>query len=294
MVVLIALGANLGIGVAKLVAALATGSGSMMAEAIHSFADCGNQGLLLVGESRGLNPADDRHPMGYSREAYFWAFLVAVVLFTLGGVFSVYEGIHKLRDQHAIEHVGWALGVLGVSLVLEGVSLMAALRATKVARAGEPLLCWARRTGDVDLLVVTFEDIAAQAGLAVAFVAVLLAAITGDTRYDAAGSIIVGLILLVVAVFIGAQMRRLIVGFTAEPRTYDAIRAVWGEHDFEVLRVIAIWSGPGKVMVALKVVPKDRSVAAGVLIQRMNAAETAVRARVPEVAWQFVEPDFEA
>lgn len=292
-VVLIALAANLGIALAKLGAAVATGSGSMMAEAIHSFADCGNQGLLLLGAARGRRPPDERQPMGYGREAYFWAFLVAVVLFTLGGVFSVYEGVHKLLDPHPLEHAGWALAILGVSLVLEGVSLAAALRSTKAARGETGLLSWARRTGDVDLLVVTFEDIAAQAGLVAASAAILLAMATGDTRFDAAGSIVVGVVLLVVAVFVGAQMRRLIVGFTAEPATYDAVRAVWGEHGFDVIRAIAVWSGPGKLMVALKVVPRDRTQAADALIGRMNAAEAAVRARVPEVAWQFVEPDLE-
>ena len=290
-VVVIALCANLGIALAKLAAAVATRSGSMLAEAIHSFADCGNQGLLLLGASRARRPADAQHPLGYGREAYFWAFMVAVVLFTLGGAFSLYEGIDKLRHPHPLEHAGWALAVLGVSLALEGASLLAALRAAQAARGSHGLLAWARRTGDVDLLVVTFEDIAAQAGLLAAAAAIGLATATGDVRYDAAGSIVVGVILLVVAVFVGAQMRRLIVGYTAEPETYDGVRAAWDEHGFDVLRTIAVWSGPGAVMVAVKVVPRDRSVSAEELIRRINAGEAAVRARVPEVAWLFVEPD---
>lgn len=290
-VVLIALFANLGIALAKLVAALATGSGSMMAEAIHSFADCGNQGLLLVGSSRSARPPDERHPAGYGREAYFWAFLVAVVLFTLGGVFSLYEGVEKFRHPHALEHAGWAIGVLAFALVIEGYSLWAALKAAKSARGDRSLMAWARETGDVDLLVVTFEDIAAQAGLVIALIAVVLAVATGDTRFDAAGSCAVGVVLLVVAVFIGAQLRRLIVGFSAGPDTHAALREVWAAHGFDILRAIAVWSGPGRITVALKVAPRDRAVGAAAMIASINAAETAMRARLPEVAWQFVEPD---
>lgn len=292
-VVLIALFANLGIAIAKVIAAAATKSGSMLAEAIHSFADCGNQGLLLLGASRSARPADARHPLGYGREAYFWAFLVAVVLFTLGGLFSLNEGIHKLRDPHPLENEGWALGVLGVSLVIEGVSLAVALKAANAARGADSLVAWARKSADVDLLVVTFEDIAAQAGLTIAFIAVLLASWTGDSRYDAVGSLLVGVVLLVVAVFVGAQMRRLIVGFSADSRTHETISRVWGEHGFDVLRAIVVWSGPGKLTVSLKVVPRDRSIPAGDLMRKINAAEAAVRSNVPEVAWQFVEPDFE-
>ncbi|MCE9637268.1 MAG: cation diffusion facilitator family transporter [Planctomycetes bacterium] len=292
-VVLMALGANFGIAVSKLVAAVFTGSGSMMAEAIHSFADCGNQGLLLLGAARSAKPANEHHPLGYGREAYFWAFLVAVVLFTLGGAFSVYEGVEKLRHPHELEHVGWAVGVLALSVVLEGMSFLAAWRAVAKVRRGRSLLSWARSTGDVDLLVVTFEDIAALAGLTLALVAVLAAWATGNTMYDAVGSIFVGLVLLTVAVFVGAQMRRLIVGFSAEPSTQEAVRGVWSEHGFDVLRMIAVWSGPGSVTVSLKVLPRDLSVNARALIDRMNAAESDVRRRVPEVTWQFVEPDIQ-
>jgi cation diffusion facilitator family transporter len=293
-VVVIALLANLGIAVAKLVAALATGSGSMLAEAIHSFADCGNQGLLLVGASRSAKPPDERHPLGYGREAYFWAFMVAVVLFTLGGLFSIYEGVEKLRHPHDLDHAGWALGVLGFALVVEGYSLMQALKAARQARGDASLLRWGRRTADVDLLVVTFEDLAAQAGLVLAFAAILLTLWTGDTRFDAAGSLAVGLVLLVVAVFVGAQMRRLIVGFSAEETTYATLREVWDGHGFDVLRAIAVWSGPGTLMVAVKVRCRDHALTGTELVGRLNAGEAAVRGRLPEVRWQFAEPDAEA
>jgi cation diffusion facilitator family transporter len=290
-VVIIALVMNGAIATAKLIAAIATASGSMMAEAIHSYADCGNQGLLLLGASRAKQPADRRHPLGYGREAYFWAFMVAVVLFTVGGSFSIYEGIHKLADPHELENWQWAVGVLVVALVLEGVSLAAALKAAKEVRGDRSLMNWARTSGDVDLIVVTFEDIAAQAGLALALVAVLLTVWTGRTEFDAAGSIVVGVLLLVVAVFVGAQMRRLIVGWTADEKTYETLRRVWGEQGFDVLHAIAEWSGPSQITVAVKVKPRDLTVSAAALIERINAGELAVRAALPQVAWQFVEPD---
>jgi cation diffusion facilitator family transporter len=290
-VVVLALLANGGIAAAKFVAALATGSGSMMAEAIHSAADCGNQALLLVGAARAAKAPDEAHPLGYGREAYFWGMLVAVLLFSVGGLFSVYEGVHKLLDPHALDNVGWAIGVLAFSLVLESVSLKAAWNEVKKAKGGTPLFRWARETGDVDLLVVMFEDLAAEAGLVLAFVAVLLASLTGVTAFDAAGSIAVGIVLLVVAVFLGAQIRRLIVGFAVDAKMRDAIAAVWRKHGFEVFRVIAVWTGPHKIMLAVKVhLPSDeRDVRR--MTERLNEAEKAVRTEFPQIAFSFVEPD---
>jgi cation diffusion facilitator family transporter len=290
-VVLIALFANGGIAAAKFVAALATKSNSMMAEAIHSAADCGNQGLLLLGGSRAEKPADERHPLGYGREAHFWALMVAVVLFTVGGLFAIYEGVAKLSDPRPLEQPIWAVGVLVFAIALETYSLTAAWNAVKVARGDLPLMAWARRTGDVDLLVVMFEDIAAEAGLVLALAAVSLTWATGDSRWDGAGSIAVGAVLLVVAVYVGAQMRRLIVGSAADPATMDAVRGVWDRAGFDVVRAVGVWSGPGKVLVAMKVRPREGGLSAEKLIARINETEKAVRAAVPEVGHQFVEPD---
>jgi cation diffusion facilitator family transporter len=290
-VVVLALLANGGIAAAKFVAALATGSGSMMAESIHSAADCGNQALLLVGAARAEKPRDASHPLGYGREAYFWGMLVAVMLFTLGGGFSVYEGIHKLLDPHDIEHLQWAIGVLLFSLVLETVSLKAAWNAVRAAKKEKTLLEWARTTGDVDLLVVMFEDLAAEAGLALALVSVLLAHFTGSSAFDAGGSIAVGLVLLVVAVFLGAQIRRLIVGYSVDEEIRTRIRRLWSEAGFEVLGLIAVWTGPHKVMVAVKVKPPESERDAAGLLARLDAAEKSVRSALPEIAFSFVEPD---
>ena len=290
-VVLVALAANLAISIAKLAAALATRSGSMLAEAIHSFADSGNQGLLLVGDARASRPASERYPMGYGREAYFWALLVAVLLFTLGGVFSAYEGIHKLAHPEPISHVGWAIAVLGISLVLEGASFRTAWAEVGRVRGKRRLFGWARETGDVNLLVVAFEDLAALIGLAIALVAVGLTSITGDPIYDAVGSCALAGLLLAVAVFLGSQVRRLITGHTVGPELSAVLDEVWTAHGFKVLRLAAVWAGPHKMTVATKVCPADQTITAAVLIDRINAAEAAVRARVPEVTLQFSEPD---
>lgn len=290
-VVLLALAANGGIAAAKFVAAVVTGSGAMMAEAIHSSADCGNQALLLVGAARAKKPATEEHPLGYGREAYFWGMLVAVMLFTVGGSFSVYEGIHKLLDPHELENEGWAIGVLLFSFVLETISLRAAWGEVRKAKGDRGFFAWARTTGDVDLLVVTFEDLAAEAGLALALTAVVLAHFTHVTAFDAAGSIGVGLVLLAVALFLGTQIRRLIVGYTVEAEIRERIRGIWLEQGFELFRLIAVWIGPHKVMVAVKVKLPEGEKDARRLVERINAAEDAIRAAIPEIAFSFVEPD---
>ncbi len=292
-VVILALLANGGIAAAKFVAALFTGSGAMLAEAIHSAADCGNQGLLLLGSARARRPADERYPLGYSREAYFWGLMVAVVLFTIGGLFSVYEGVHKLFDPHELEYAGWAIGVLVVAVGLESVSLSAAWREYSRVRGSASLLGWAATTGDVDLLVVVFEDLAAEAGLLIALAAVGLTWATGDTRFDAAGSLGVGIVLLAVAVFVASQVRRLIVGSAADAATRDGIRRVWESRGFTVLKLIAVWTGPGRVLIAAKVCATDVSLDVATLVTRINETEQQVRAAHPEVAYQFVEPDME-
>jgi cation diffusion facilitator family transporter len=290
-VVLLALAANGGIAAAKFAAAAATGSGAMMAEAIHSAADCGNQALLLVGAARAKKPPTEEHPLGYGREAYFWGMLVAVMLFTVGGSFSVYEGVHKLLDPHELENEGWAIGVLLFSFVLETISLRAAWGEVRKAKGSRGFFEWARTTGDVDLLVVTFEDLAAEVGLGLALAAISLAHFTHVTAFDAAGSIGVGLVLLTVAVFLGAQIRRLIVGYTADPEIRSRVASVWHAHGFTVLRLIAVWTGPHKVMLAVKVKVPEEAEDARRLAERINVAEAAIRATIPEIAFSFVEPD---
>jgi cation diffusion facilitator family transporter len=290
-VVVIALVANLGIALAKLAAALVTHSGSMLAEAIHSFADTGNQGLLLVGDSRAQRPANDRHPMGYGREAYFWAMLVAVMLFTLGGLFSAYEGVHKLQHPEPLKHIGWAVGVLVFAVVIEAGSCKAAWNEYRRVSQGLPLFRWARTTGDVNLLVVVFEDLAALLGLFIALVALLITWATGLAVFDALGTLVLAALLLGVALFLGSQVRRMITGHSVGPELRAQLEEVWTAHGFRLLRLVAVWAGPNQMTVASKVLPVEKGLSAVQLIARINAAETAVRERLPQVTMQFSEPD---
>ncbi len=290
-VVVFALFANLGIAIAKTVAAVITKSGAMLAEAIHSYADTGNQVLLLIGGARAKREPDERHPLGYGRESYFWALLVAVFLFSAGGLFSAYEGWHKLHEPEMIQSPGWAISVLLLGVVLEGGSLWVAWRECKRVRGTMGLLPWARRTGDVNLLVVTFEDLAAMAGLIIALLAVLLTMWTENPLCDAIGTLVLAVLLLTVALFLGAQVRRLIAGSAASPELAEEVRGIWHAHGFEVPRMIAVWSGPGQILVACKVKPNDLDVSAQETIDRVNAAEAAVRAQVEELGFLFSELD---
>src|SRR3954464_3281563 len=188
--------ANLGIALAKLGAALYTHSGSMLAESIHSFADCGNQMLLYLGLKQAQKPADAKHPLGYGRETYFWSFVVALLLFSMGGVFSIYEGWHKLHDPAALNKAWVALLVLGTSIALESGSLMGCLREIKKLRGQRSLAYWVRNTRNAELVVVLGEDVAALVGLGLAFVFVALAAATGKPVFDAIGSIVIGVVLV--------------------------------------------------------------------------------------------------
>ena len=284
--------ANGGIAIAKLVAAVVTGSGAMLAESVHSFADTGNQGLLLLGHHRAKQPADERHPLGYGREAYFWAMLVAGLLFTMGGLFSLNEAIHKLNHPEPLKSPEWAIGVLVVGLFLEGYSLRAAWLEFGARRGRRGLMRWARHTGDVNLLVVLFEDMAAMAGLVIALIAVVLTTITGDPLYDALGTAVIGVLLLVVAVFLGAQLRRLIAGFTVDEETRDDIRRIWHTNGFDVLQLIAVWIGPQRMIVVMKVRPRAEIANPGHLVLRLNEVEELVRDQYPQIMWHFVEPEF--
>jgi cation diffusion facilitator family transporter len=291
-VVWLALLANVGIAAVKLVAALLTRSGAMLAEAVHSFADSGNQILLLLGQRRGRRAPDAQHPLGYGRESFFWALLVAALLFVLGGAFSLSEGVHKLRAAEPLRHALAAVAVLLLACVLEGLSLRAAWRESRRMRRGRSLLSWARRTGNVNVLVVVCEDLAALTGLAVALVAVVLSLLTGDPLYDALGSCVIGVLLLLVAVFLGSQVRRLIIGLSAGADVREGIEAIWARHGYEVLGLYAIWDGPDRILVACKVRPGDTGLDIATLMRELNEIENEVRAAYPEVAFHFVEPDF--
>jgi len=288
--VLYALAANFGIFVAKAVAAAITGSSSMLAEAIHSLADCGNQGLLLVGmRQAGRAPSRD-HPLGYGNVVYFWAFLVSVLLFSVGGLFSIYEGMHKLSATEPLTWPGVAIGVLLVAIVLESLSLAGCVREIRKVARGRSLWRFFRESRNTELIVVLGEDIAALVGLVFALVAVLLALLTGNPVFDAAGSIAVGVLLIVVAVLLAVEIKALITGQSAEPAVEKEMRAfLTGRPEVaEIFSLLTLQMGEG-VMVAVKA--RMAAASAQELVDSINRVEADMRRAFPEVRWMFFEPD---
>lgn len=283
---------NVFIASIKGVAAFVTGSGSMAAETVHSFADCGNQLLLLLGVRQTQRPADSLHPMGYGRALYFWSFMVAMLLFSGGGVFSVYEGLHKIREPEPLEHVGIGVAILFVSLAIEGGSTLSNVREMNARRGAKPFMGYLRDTKDSDLIVVFGENAAASLGLVLAAASLGLAAWTGDPRWDGAGSVAIGLVLIGVAVFLAREVQSLLVGESADPDIHAGVvaAAVDHPHILRILSLITIQQGPGEVMVAVKV-HLTPSLTVAEACDVINVFEAAVRARNPDVAWLFVEPD---
>ncbi len=283
---------NVIIAVAKLGAALITGSGALLAEAIHTFADCGNQLLLLKGVKEGKRPPDAAHPLGYGRTVYFWSFMVALLLFTGGGVFSIYEGVHHFLHPEPIESAGVAVGILLFSLALEGWATLGNIKEMNGRRGQTSFFQFLKNTKDSDLVVVFGENAAAVLGLGFALVAVGLASVTGDSRFDALGSLGVGVILVGVAVFLAVEVKSLLVGEAADPEISAAVTDVAGAHaDIErVLACITMQQGPGEVLVAVKL--KMRTGLDGAqLVRAINEFEAELQSRRPEVRWSFVEPD---
>ena len=283
--------ANLGIALAKLAAALYTNSGSMLAESIHSFADCGNQVLLYLGLKQAQKPADDKHPLGYGRITYFWSFIVALLLFSMGGLFSINEGWHKLHESEPLNKAWVALTVLAVSVALEFGSLLGCLREIKKLRGERSLAYWVRNTRNAELVVVLGEDLAALVGLVLAFVFVALAAATGNTVFDAIGSIVIGVVLIFVSVFIAVRIKGLIVGRSAEEDLQEALEAqIAAEPGIaELYNAITIQMGP-QVMLAVKV-RMTPGLSIEEAVKCLNELERNIKAKFPEVAWCFVEPD---
>jgi cation diffusion facilitator family transporter len=287
-----ALAANVGIAVIKYAAAAFTGSGSMFAEAIHSTADCGNQLLLLFGHRQSRRPPSALHPMGSGRAINFYSLLVALLLFFVGGAFSVYEGIHRLIVREPLQHVFVALVVLGISVVLEALSLYGAMREIRAGAPTHSLWRWFRETRESDLLVVAGEDIAALAGLAIAFVAVLLTVITGNSVWDACGSIGVGLLLMLIAWLVAREVKSMIVGESASPERRRDIEAfLRGRPEIRsIINLITLqWGKEVVVAVQAEMIDYEQSRA---MVEAINVIEADLQARFPEVRWVFFEPDF--
>jgi len=287
-----ALGANLGIAATKFVAAGFSGSGSMLAEAIHSLADSGNQVLLLVGGSKAKREASQNHPFGYGRQRYIYAFMVSIVLFSIGGLFSVYEGIQKLQHPHELELFWLPLVILGVSIVLESFSLRTALREVSHDRGDLSLVEYIRHAKAPELPVVVLEDIAALAGLVLAFLGVGLTALTGNPMWDALGTLAIGLLLVAVAFVLGAETSSLLIGEGATQADYDSIIGALEGTD-GVLGIIhskTLYLGPDELMLAAKIAVDPGATAAQIALV-IDAAEERIRAAVPATRVIYLEPD---
>ncbi len=283
--------ANFCIAIAKTWAAWLTGSGSMLAEAIHSYADTGNQVLLYLGLRQSRRPPDSEHPLGYGKLSYFWSFIVALMLFSLGGLFSIYEGVHKYNHPEALSQLWVAISVLILAIFLEGASLFGCLREIKKIRGERPFREWLKHTRNSELVVVLGEDIGAQLGLFLALGFLITAAVTGDPVYDALGSISIGVVLLVISVFIALRVRSLLVGRSADPQVQELIEEiiVAQEGIEKIFNIITIQFGPDTMLAAKVKMTPGRDLESA--IADINALERTLKERIPKLAWCFVEPD---
>jgi cation diffusion facilitator family transporter len=290
--VLAALFANLGLAIAKFVGWTFTGAASMLAEAVHSVADTGNQALLLWGAASAERAPTEDHPFGFARDRYFWAFVVALVIFTLGSLFAIYEGVSKLQHPHALTNPGWAVAILSAGIVMEGLSFRMAVIEGRVQKGSRDWWAFIRQTKSPELPVVLLEDLGALLGLVVALSGIGLATLTGDARYDAAGSIAIGVLLGLIATVLAVEMRSLLLGEAASPEDRQAIRDAIARTP-AIERVIHMRTqhfGPDQLLVALKAHFTEGLSMEGIA-DGINDAEAAIREAVPAAALIFIEPD---
>ena len=284
--------ANLGIAVAKFAAFLVTGAASMLAEAIHSLADTGNQGLLILGGARAKQQATPEHPFGFGRERYFWAFVVAMVLFSLGSVFAVHQGIDKLRHPHDVTSPAVAIAILVLAIALESWSFRTAIVASESIRGDKSWWSFIRHSKSPELPVVLLEDLGALLGLVIALVGVTLAAVFGDPRFDAIGSIAIGALLGVIAAVLAVEMKSLLIGESAATEIRDAIQRSIEESPAvrNMIHMRTLHLGPDELLVAVKV-EFDAGLDLPGLTSAIDDLESAIRRQTPIARVIYVEPD---
>lgn len=285
--------ANLGIAIAKFAGFLITRSAGLLAESAHSLADTGNQALLMFGSRRGKRPADAAHPFGYGPERYFWAFVVALVLFSMGGLFALYEGIQKLRHPHEINNAIVAYVILVVAIGLETFSLRTAVKESNHVRPkGESWWQFIRRAKMPELPVVLLEDIGAEIGLFFALAGLTLSEITGNPRWDAAGSIAIGLLLVVIAIVLAIEMKGLLIGEAAsDDNLAKIVHSLEDSPDVNsLIHVRTLHMAPDELLVAAKM-DFDHDFDAEQTARAIDAAEARLRAAVPEATIVYIEPD---
>lgn len=285
---------NVLIASSKGFAAFMTGSGSMLAETIHSFADCANQGLLLMGVKQAQRPADQKHPLGYGRSVYFWSFMVAMLLFSIGGMFSIYEGVHKFNDPEPVENIAWGVGILLFSLALEGYATYSNVVELNQRRGTTGFVKYIRSTKDSDLIVIFGENSAAVFGLMLAIAALLTSYYTGDGRYDALGSLAIGVVLIAVAIFLSVEVKSLLIGESADTVINDLVEkeAEKSPEILELINCITIQQGPGEVLMCIKIKCKH-DLSALQISTMINKFEKDIRSKAPEVKWIYIEPDLQ-
>jgi cation diffusion facilitator family transporter len=289
--IIFALGANLAIFVAKLGAAIFTGSGAMLAEAVHSLADSGNQLLLLVGLRQAKRPPTSEYPLGFGKSIYFWSFIVALMMFSMGGVFSVYEGIHKLQQPESLKNPWIAVGVLFFSIIAESISLWGCLREVRKVRGQRSLATWFHQSRESELLVVFGEDMAALFGLVFALAAVVVTMVTGNPVYDAIGSITIGVLLILIALLVGVEVKSLLIGQGVDPEIHAEMVAFLNAQP-EIQRVYNLITFQlGKdVMIAVKVEMREFN-SQREMILAINRCERLLKKEFPQILWSFFEPD---
>ncbi|TJZ42450.1 cation diffusion facilitator family transporter [Streptomyces piniterrae] len=287
-----ALGANLAIAVAKFVAFAFSGSSSMLAEGVHSVADSGNQGLLLLGGKKAKRAATEEHPFGYGRERYIYGFLVSIVLFTIGGVFALYEGYEKIHDPHPLEDWYWPIGVLVFAIIAEGFSFRTAIKESNELRGKQTWAQFVRRAKAPELPVVLLEDFGALVGLVLALGGVGITLITGDGVWDGIGTMCIGALLVVIALVLAAETKSLLLGEAAGPEQVAKIRtaAVDGEGVTRVIHMRTLHLGPEELLVAAKIAVRHDATATQVA-DAINAAEARIREAVPIARVIYLEPD---
>jgi cation diffusion facilitator family transporter len=286
-----ALLANLGIAVTKTIAAVITGSGAMLAESIHSYADCSNQGLLFWGLKATKKKPDAEHPLGYGKEIYFWSFIVALILFSMGGLFSIYEGIHKVNLHEGLKNPIVAIVVLSVSMIFEAVSLYGCLTQINKMRHNVTLWTWYKNSRQSELIVVLGEDTAALLGLSFALISIVLSIVTGNPVFDAIGSIGIGVLLIIISFFLAVKVKSLLIGQSTDNETRTEIKMLLKSRPEidQILNLITLQLGP-HIMVAVKAkMTKVDSV--DQLINNINRCEFELKKENPAIQWVFFEPD---
>ncbi|MEU1311416.1 cation diffusion facilitator family transporter [Streptomyces cinnamoneus] len=287
-----ALGANLAIAVAKFVAFAFSGSSSMLAEGVHSVADSGNQALLLLGGKKAQKKANEEHPFGYGRERYIYGFLVSIVLFTIGGVFALYEGYEKIMEPHELDNWFWPVGVLVFAIIAEGFSFRTAIQESNELRGKQSWGSFIRTAKAPELPVVLLEDFGALVGLVLALGGVGLTLITGDGIWDGIGTMCIGALLVLIALVLAAETKSLLLGEAAGPEQVARIRAaaVDGESVTSVIHMRTLHLGPEELLVAAKIAVRSEDTAAQVA-RAIDAAEARIREAVPIARVIYLEPD---